>query len=471
MLYNKDIELCKGVIYIKLLILVSVILVLFITSCTNTPKEYSLIDNSNITFAITKQQKDKYIEVIKENLDLYYWKYDESSLSYSEKIIENNEKFEEINQASKVIELDLSKYKGSKVTEVQLTLLYFNYDIAGTAHFYFSKDKLIGIYYTVDYDSSKVFSIKDRNVFIAESNFAKYEDVSVLQEFNEPINITTIKNRFDDIDIDSTNNITAVGIENNNISFYKYKNNNFYIAHTLNFHSQNLVPMDICLFKDTNNKLQCMILLGSFKENGSEQKNLVMESKKVVFYGENMLQSYDEILLETGNYLSVGYDDNHVVLFQGKNMEYYQNKNNVWEKYSQIMLKNEVQKFIKSDIDNDNIYEYIMADRQNIYIYHKQGKLLKNIWRTHISVENLQIESLFTADLNSDGVKEIYILDNTGTTVRYILNEKGFISQNENIDFGELIYPADFNKDGKDDYIKLKLEDNIYQLYINNKTD
>lgn len=456
---------------IKSLILVGAVLVLSLTGCTNNPKEYSLIDNSNITFAITKAQKDKYSEIIKENLDLYYWKYDENSFSYSEKVLENNEKFEEINQASQVVGLDLLKYKGSKVTEVQLTLSYFNYDVAGTAYFYFSKDKLIGTYYTVDYDNSKVFSLKDRNVFISETNFTKYEDVSVEPQFNEPTNITKLKNGFNSIDIDSSDTVTAVCIENNNVNLYKYKNNNFYIAHSLNFSSANLIPMDVSLFKDTNNKLQCMILLGSLKESGSEEKNLVMESKKVVFYGENMLESYNEILLETENYLSLGYDDNHVVLFQGKNMEYYENKNNLWEKYSQIMLKNEVQKFIKSDIDNDNIYEYIMADRQNIYIYHKQGKLLKNIWKTHISAENLQIKSLFTADLNNDEVKEIYVLDNTNTTTRYILDKKGFVSQNEDIDFGEQIYPFDFNRDGKDDYIKLQLENNIYQLYINSKID
>lgn len=49
---------------------------------------------------------------------------------------------------------------------------------------------------------------------------------------------------------------------------------------------------------------------------------------------------------------------------------------------------------------------------------------------------------LMSGDLNGDGVQEIYACDTTATTIRYILTEKGLKTANEDIQYGQCIYPA-----------------------------
>ena len=64
-------------------------------------------------------------------------------------------------------------------------------------------------------------------------------------------------------------------------------------------------------------------------------------------------------------------------------------------------------------------------------------------------------------------MKEVYTCDTTATTIRYILTEKGLRTANEDIDYGECIYPCDFDGSGKADYWLVK--DNIDrpgQLYL-----
>lgn len=429
---------------------------------------YNLTDESEKIFTVTNQKQNDYVDKVKQYLDTYYWKYDDSSISYSEKILVDDDEFKKICDASKQIDLDLSKYRGNTVIEVQTNLLYFNSEIAGNAHFYFYKDEIIGIYYNTNLNKNLIFSLKDRNIFIVENSFDKYENREITKEFKEPMNIKALKNGFCSIDVDSNNDTIVAYIEDSKVNFYKYKNSNFYYDSSLDFSSLNLLPVDVLFFKD-GDKLQYGILLSNITAMDEKNEFTITESKKVVFYGENMLKLPEEIELEKTNYLSMGYDDGSIVLFQNNNMEYYKKIDTTWQKHKQITLESEVQSFIKSDIDRNGTYEYVMMDGKDIYIYNKQGDIFKTIWKTHISVENLKGD-LFTADLNNDGIKEIYILDNTGTTIRYILAEKGFISDNGDIMYGEQIYPGDFDNDGIDDYIKLQMQDNVVQqLYIYKK--
>ena len=52
---------------------------------------------------------------------------------------------------------------------------------------------------------------------------------------------------------------------------------------------------------------------------------------------------------------------------------------------------------------------------------------------------------LMSGDMNGDGVQEIYACDTTATTIRYILTEKGLKTANEDIQYGQCIYPCDFD--------------------------
>ena len=64
-------------------------------------------------------------------------------------------------------------------------------------------------------------------------------------------------------------------------------------------------------------------------------------------------------------------------------------------------------------------------------------------------------------------MKEIYTCDTTATTIRYILTEKGLQTANEDIDYGECIYPCDFDGNGKADYWFVQDNiDRLGQLYL-----
>ena len=107
-----------------------------------------------------------------------------------------------------------------------------------------------------------------------------------------------------------------------------------------------------------------------------------------------------------------------------------------------------------------------MTDGFDLYMYRKTLMGYINIWRTHITVENFTVY-IYSGDLNDDGIKEIYISDITGTAVRYVLTEKGLITRNEDIEYGNNIYSGDFNGDGKDDYIKMFFGEKVEQtMYI-----
>ncbi len=102
------------------------------------------------------------------------------------------------------------------------------------------------------------------------------------------------------------------------------------------------------------------------------------------------------------------------------------------------------------DIDGDGEKEYIFTDGMDIFIYHKSAYSFKCIWSTHLSIESFE-KYIYTADTNLDGVKELYMLDSTGTTSKYVLEEKGIYIDNESISYGERYNFADFNGDGRDD--------------------
>ena len=104
------------------------------------------------------------------------------------------------------------------------------------------------------------------------------------------------------------------------------------------------------------------------------------------------------------------------------------------------------------DIDGDGKEEYIITDGKDLFIYRKESTGFVCIWRTNISVESFY-GNIYTGDTNGDGVKEIYICDNTGTAIKYILTPNGLISDNEKIDYGNRIYAGDFDGNGKDDYL------------------
>ena len=69
---------------------------------------------------------------------------------------------------------------------------------------------------------------------------------------------------------------------------------------------------------------------------------------------------------------------------------------------------------------------------------------------------------IYAGDLNRDGVKEIYICDMFGTTIRYVIKDYGIATKNDDIDYGYRYLVCDFNCDDIDDYIFIdSLNENV----------
>jgi len=445
----------------KNLILVLILILMSVAGCAEEPEE--LKAESTTVFTVTQKEQTQFIEAFEECLNNYVWKYSNEDIVYSQKIFEKGEHFDKILQASAEIGLDLSSYANKTLTEVKTHLQYFNSETAGTAYFYFDNQKLAGAYYSALYDDNTVFSFKDRNIFLTDVAFDKYEDLTISAEFSQQEN-KILLNGFSAIGKDSSNTTIAAFIDGYKIEFYKYGKNGFSYNRSLSFSNTGLFPSDIIFFNQ-DNRLQFAVMLSqSITDELHEEATLL--SEKIVFYNEYFAKSYEDIILESKNYRTMGFADGDFILFQGNNFEAYSKENNVWKKYSKIALEGEVESFCASDLDNDGITEYIMSDGKDLYVYRKEGKLIENIWKTHISAESL-MGDIFTADLNNDGVKEIYTNDITGTTVKYILTPKGFISQGS-YEYGEQIYPWDFNGDKRDDYMKIQIEneENVSEIYI-----
>ena len=107
----------------------------------------------------------------------------------------------------------------------------------------------------------------------------------------------------------------------------------------------------------------------------------------------------------------------------------------------------------------------VASIRMNLFLY-KAGETLELIWRTHFSVQMAQ-NNVFTADLNGDGVKEIYAGGKDGIVEKYILTETGFVASGttEDLSYGNYI-TGDFNLDGLDDFIFIDKNTGKSSLYI-----
>ena len=147
-------------------------------------------------------------------------------------------------------------------------------------------------------------------------------------------------------------------------------------------------------------------------------------------------------------------------------MEIYEEKDGSWQNTGTRKLRHQVTQCHITDLDGDGVKEYILTDGMDLYVYHVVNDSFRKLWSTHVGVENFY-GPLMSGDMNGDGVQEIYACDTTATTIRYILTEKGLKTANEDIQYGQCIYPCDFDGNGREDYwFVADNEDRRGQLYL-----
>ena len=416
------------------------------------------------TFGLTADEQQAYTKSIDAVIEEHYWEYDRGSLQFSAGIVpENRDKNERLFEASAACGYNLSGYAGKELVQAEATLLHYNGDRAGTLQCYLQQGQLVGIAYAGGYDKG-YYSLKERNPFQADGGFERYETwngmndafVKGTGEFS-PEGLATVGR-------DEKGNTLAAVLQNGKALVYRYANG---LSRLRQFSYGTGLEAASAVFLSENDARLAVLLISSEQNNESESEGeeASARSEKIVLY-DSQLNQTGEILLESELATALGAEDGKLYVFVEQNMDIYEEKEGVWERTGSRKLKHWVQQFHITDLDGDGVKEYLMTDGMDLYVYQQTGGSFRRIWSTHIGVENFY-GPIISGDLNGDSVKEIYVCDMTGTTIRYILTEEGLRTANEDIDYGECIYPCDFDGKGGMDY--WLVQDNINrggQLYL-----
>lgn len=409
------------------------------------------------TFGLTAEEQQAYTKSIDTVMEEYYWEYDHGSLQFQAGVVpENRDKYERLFTASSVCGYNLASYAGKEVVQAEAALLHYNGDTAGTLQCYLNQGQIVGIAYSGGYDKG-YYSLKERNPFQMDGGFERYEAWDGMGTF------TAGKGEFSPEGIssagrDEKGNTLAVTIQDGKAQVYRYANG---LSRFRSFSYGAGLEATSAVFLSENDA-RLAVLLSSAEQSGEGE---VARSEKIMLY-DSQLQQCGEIALESELATALGAEDGRLYVFVDQNMDIYEEKDGIWERTGSRKLKHSVTQFHRTDLDGNGEKEYLMTDGMDLYVYQQTGGSFRKIWSTHLGVENFY-GPITSGDLNGDSVKEIYTCDMTGTTIRYILTEKGLRTANEDIDYGECIYPCDFDGKGGVDYWLVK--DNINrtgQLYL-----
>ncbi len=429
---------------------------LLLTACGQGTEEQS--------FQLAAAEQENYTERIDAVMEEFYWEYDRASLRFrSVDILPQSEESERLFAAADDCEFHLRSKAGQEAVLAEAALLHYNGDAAGTLQCYLIDGELAGAVYRGGYDND-YYSLKERNPFLLDGNFKAYETWTGMPEaFAEgrgefsPEGIRSIGK-------DTNGNLLAVSIRDGRAEVYRYTNGGGLSRHR-NFSYGYGLEATSAVFL-TGEDARLAVLISSITESGEgEGEKTYSRAEKVVLYDE-WLNLTGEIPLEGELCTALGAENNRLYFFVDQNMDIYEPVEDGWARTATRKLKHTVTQFHITDLDGDGVKEYLMTDGMDLYLYRNTGGSFRRLWSTHLGVENFY-GPIWSGDLNGDGVKEIYACDVTGTTIRYLLTEKGLQTENEDIDYGQCIYPCDFDGNGKEDYwFVLDNIDRKGQLYL-----
>lgn len=402
-------------------------------------------DDGVLQLAVAEQEK--YTEWVDAAMEEFYWQYDRATLQFEAATLPaaESEEAERLYAAAADCAYTLEKKAGQEVILAEAALLHYNGDAAGTLQCYLADGQLIGAVYRGGYDNG-VYSLKQRNPFLLDGQFQAYEAWNGMSagfakgkgEFS-PEGIYSVSK-------DAKGNTLAVSIRDGRAEVYRYANG---LSRYRNFSYGSGLEATSAVFL-TGKDAKLAVLVSSITEGEAEGEKTYSRAEKIVLYDENLKQS-GELPLESELCTALGAEENRLYLFNEKNMDIYEPLDNDWERTESKRLKHSVTQFHVTDLDGDGVKEYLMTDGMDLYLYRNIGGNFRCLWSTHLGVDNFY-GAISSGDLNGDGVKEIYACDVTGTTIRYILTPHGLQTENEDIEYGQCIYPCDFDGNGKADY-------------------
>ena len=396
---------------------------------------------------LSAEEQQSCADTIDSVMKEFYWDYDKSSLVFSESTVpEKTEETEDLFKASEDSGYSLNGMQGDDVILAEATLMHYNGDTAGKVDFLFSGTTLSGVYYRGGF-AKDYYSLNERNPFLANGKFKAYETKDTAMEgYTErqgeyPPEGYLSKGQY------AKGRTLTVCIQNGQALVYRYANG---MSRYRRFsYGEGLEATSAAFLKEDGASLA--VLLSSITETtaGESEKSFV-RSEKIMLYDEN-LKPAGEIPLESALCTAIGSEDGKLYVFIEQQMLTYENSGSGFQETGRTHLDHNVTQVHITDLDGDGVKEYLMTDGMDLYLYHHTGSTFRLLWSTHLGVENFY-GPILSGDLNHDGVKEVYACDVTGTTVRYLLTKKGLRVENEDIGYGQCIYPCDFNADGCEDY-------------------
>lgn len=428
---------------------VCIVSAFILTSCSSE----SNTGNEEI-FSISEQKETEYADLIESTLNTYYWRYDSDSITFSQGKVPTDENILDCSQESGY---DMSGNKGDNCVIASANLLYFNREVAGTIHFYFIKDSLKGLYY-IPNNLSEPCSIYVRNSFFVTSPFISAEtdkEPEFVAKSNGFINTEGI---FDSISIGKYT-YSIMDYETKLVINRSDTSTPLYTLKEIDDTAEELIPMSAAFINDST---EMAVLYGSevYSTGGAAPMTI---PKKIIIYDNNFNSTESVVVTEDSDCYSLGYENGCLLVARDKSIDFYaMNGTQISPKQVSYYIGKSIIGMKLADLDNDGVIEYIFTDGQDIFIYHKTISVFKCIWSTHLSIESFE-KYIYDADLNNDGVKEIYVFDSTGTTSKYVVGEKGMYIRNDNINYGQRYQIADFNSDGKSDCIVIENEDSNKQ--------
>lgn len=455
---------------IKFLLVLSA--VIFLSACS--------YQEEATVFSVNDEQKTDFLEQINKQLKLNLWNYSENDISYEQGFVpdEENEKYAEILNASVKMGFDFSSFSGEEATVASVELLHFNNDPAGTAYFYFVDENIVCQYYT---SSSRIYALAEVNVFLSDKKLDGEENNDIKRDFEEK----DFEIEFDDFsDISVATNKIAV-IKDGTVNIYKY-DSGFVLYKVIDYSSRGIYPVDLAFDENGNLAVLYGEMPDGFQDELSEnathyeyddfesaaasvidvQSEKIednLKTTKIILFNDKFEPHNGEILLNLGIYTAIDYKEETIFAVRGKSVDVFKKQGNGFVKQKQIGFKQWLSKLKIVDLDNDGNKEAVAIDGANIYVYSVKDNF-ELMWSTHLSMQSMD-NIFYVADLNGDGMKEIYISDNSlNTTAKYEIASFGF--NVSTVEYGFEYIVGDLNGDGKEDYITKNTTDFNKKLYI-----
>jgi hypothetical protein len=405
------------------------------TGCSNEKTDQNI--------SLSAAEQEAYIKQIDEVMDEFYWSYDKDSLTFhGREVPEDNQDNALIFSASQDAGYSLKAVSGSQSVTATAALLHYNGDEAGEVNCVFINGQLTGVYYIGGYNN-EAYSLRERNPFLANGNFTAYE------------NWTGMNTQYDE----HSGNLPADGfvtknpqgvvasIQDGRVELYRLYGSSISRLRIIT-PQRGLEAVSATYVENGEEELLAVLL--TEKTEGDAGEEAIGGAEKVVLY-DSAFQPVAEIPLENGGCSALVSENGKLFMFADQAMETYEMEEDGWHRTRRESLRHRVTQCQIADLDGNGETEYLLTDGMDLYVYHHLETGLLKLWSTHLGVESLY-GALYSGDLNGDGVKEVYICDATGTTIRYILTARGLRSSNEDIQYGQAIYPCDWNGDGVDDY-------------------